>query len=244
MVDYKTLYKLTKTMTVLLVEDYQPLRKEMAEILEDLVKTVTCAEDGQEAFSFYLDAQKEDRGYDLIISDIQMPNMNGVEFSKKVREINEKQAIVILSAYADKEYLIELINLGISKFISKPIDYDELLSILYKESKNLESTTEKEISPVEINFAKEYIWNSDTRILTYQDTLIELTKHELLLLEFFISKQGYICSNDDIVEKFYEHNIEMSDRNVRNLIFKLRKKIPEECIQSVYGLGYKFTHVA
>jgi len=227
-------------MTVLLVEDYQPLRNEMAEILEDLVQSVTCAEDGEDALSFYLDAQREGKRYDLIISDIQMPKMNGVEFAQKVREINADQTIVILSAYTDKEYLLELINIGISKFITKPIAYDKLLDVLYKESKNIDRDTLKETSSVEINFAESYTWNRDTRILTYQNTPVELTRHELLLLEFFISKEGYICSSDDIVEKFYEHRIEMSERNVRNLVFKLRKKIPEECIQNVYGLGYKF----
>ena len=229
-------------MTILLVEDHKPLRKEMAEILEDLVKTVTCASDGKEALSFYLDAQKENKKYDLIISDIQMPHMNGVEFAKKIREINDNQVIYILSAYTDKEYLLELINIHIAKFITKPIDYDELFSILYKESQKIDAMqTEKSLS-VHIEFAKEYVWNTDTRILTYQEKVIELTKHELLLLQFFISKQGYICSNDDIVNKFYEYDIALSERNVRNLIFKLRKKIPEESIQSVYGLGYKFTY--
>jgi len=242
MVDYKTLYTLTKTMTVLLVEDYEPLRKEMAEVLEDLVQVVTCAPDGKEALSFYLDAQKENKHYDLIISDIQMPKMNGVEFAKKVREINETQVIYILSAYTDKEYLLELINIGIAKFITKPIDYDELFSILYKESQNIDTTSAKDTSSTFIEFAKDYVWNSDTRILTYQDNLIELTKHELLLLEFFISKQGYICNANDIAENFYAHNIEISERNVRNLVFKLRKKIPQECVQSIYGLGYKFTY--
>lgn len=229
-------------MTVLLVEDYEPLRKEMAEVLEDLVQTVTCASDGKEALSFYLDAQKENKRYDLIISDIQMTQMNGVEFAKKVREINETQVIYILSAYTDKEYLLELINIGIAKFITKPIDYDELFSILHKESQKIDTTSTKDTSSILIEFAKDYIWNSDTRILTYQDNFIELTKHELLLLEFFISKQGYICSANDIAERFYTYDIEMSERNVRNLVFKLRKKIPQECVQSIYGLGYKFTY--
>ena len=241
MVDYKTLYTLTKTMTVLLVEDYEPLRKEMAEVLEDLVQTVTCASDGKEALSLYLDAEKENKRYDIIISDIQMPHMNGVEFVKKIRETNDKQVIYILSAYTDKAYLLELINIHIAKFITKPIDYDELFSILYKESQKVELSQTDKVPSVHIEFAKEYVWNTDTRILTYQEKVIELTRHELLLLEFFISKQGYICSNDDIVNKFYEYGIELSERNVRNLIFKLRKKIPDESIQSVYGLGYKFT---
>ncbi len=241
MVDYKTLYTLTKTMTVLLVEDYEPLRKEMAEVLEDLVKTVTCASDGKEALSLYLDAQKENKRYDIIISDIQMPHMNGVEFAKKIREINDKQVIYILSAYTDKEYLLELINIHIAKFITKPVNYDELFSLLYKESQKIDLNKTEKASSVHIEFAKDYVWNTDTRILTYKGKVIELTKHELLLLQFFIEKQGYICSSDDIVNRFYEYGIELSERNVRNLIFKLRKKIPDESIQSVYGLGYKFT---
>ncbi len=241
MVDYKILYTLTKTMTILLVEDCEPLRKEMAEVLEELVKTVICVSDGKEALSFYLDAQKENKKYDIIISDIQMPHMNGVEFAKKIREINEKQVIYILSAYTDKEYLLELININIAKFITKPIDYDELFSILYKESQKIDLSQTDQSSSVQIEFAKDYIWNTDTRILTYGDNVVELTKYELLVLQFFIEKQGYICSSDDIVNKFYEYDIELSERNVRNLIFKLRKKIPEECIQNVYGLGYKFT---
>jgi len=240
MADSKTLYKLTKAMTVLLVEDNPSLRNEMSEILEDLVKSVTSAEDGKEALSFYKDAQSKGKSYDLIISDIQMPNMNGVEFAKKVREIDENQTIVILSAYTDKEYLLELINIGILKFITKPVAYDELLAVLYKEGKNIDKIADKVTSTAEINLSESYTWNRDTYILTHENKPIALTRHELLLLEFFISKEGYICSNDDIVEQFYEHRIEISERNVRNLVFKLRKKIPEECIENVYGLGYKF----
>jgi len=242
MVDYKRLYTLTNKMSVLLVEDYELLRNEMAEVLEDLVQTVTCASDGREALLFYKDALEKNKHYDVIISDIQMPKMNGVEFAKKVREINDSQVIYVLSAYTDKEYLLELINIGIAKFITKPIDYDELFSILYKEGQKIDTTSAKDTTSMLIEFAKDYVWNADTRILTYKGNFVELTKHELLLLEFFISKQGYICSANDIAENFYDHNIEMSERNVRNLVFKLRKKIDQECIQNIYGLGYKFTY--
>ena len=242
MVDYKTLYGFTKNLTVLLVEDHDSLRKEMAEVLEDLVQTVTCASDGEEALSLYMDAQKENREYDIVISDIQMPRINGVVLAKKIRQINETQIIYILSAYTDKEYLLELININIAKFITKPIDYNVLFSLLCKEGRQRELMQSNKPPSVYIEFAKEYIWNRDTSTLTHRGKVVELTKHELLVLQFFIQKEGYICSCNDIANIFHEYDTELSEHNVRNLIFKLRKKIPKECIQSVYGLGYKFTY--
>ncbi len=240
MVDYKKLYALTQKMRILLVEDYAPLRQELMEALEDLVHTVTGASDGKEAFALYMKAHQENNSYDMVISDIQMPHMDGVQLTKKIREVDENQVIYILSAYTDKVYLLDLINLHIAKFITKPIDYDTLLSILYHEGQKLETSNVKSVSDA-IEFAQGYVWNRQTHILTYQGTVVELTKHEIVALEFFVEKEGYICSSDDIVNIFYEQGIDISERNVRNLIFKLRRKIPEACIQNIYGLGYKFS---
>ena len=241
MIDYKALYAQTKTLSVLLVEDHKEVRHAMIEVLEDLFSLVIPAKDGVEAWEYYRHRHTENqKGFDLIISDIQMPNMDGITLSKKVREINEHQPILILSAYKDSEYLLELINIGVSKFITKPIDYDTFLSLLLEESKKIHLANPKnEVSNV-VHLAKEYYWHKDIRILKQNETIIELTKHELLLLEFFILKKEYLCSSQDIIETFYKHGIEISVRNIRNLIFKLRQKIPQECIQSVYGLGYKF----
>jgi len=135
MIDYRTLYEQTKTLSVLLVEDFEPLRQQMLEILEDLFKTVLVASDGKEALSLYQHAcENNSMAIDLVISDIQMPNMDGVVLTQKIRELNPEQAIIILSAHTDSKYLIELINMGISKFLTKPIEQEEFFDILYRES--------------------------------------------------------------------------------------------------------------
>ena len=237
MIDYKTLFHETKMLSVLLVEDFDTLRKEMSEILEDLFKKVSCASDGKEALMLY---EQNPDTFDLIISDIQMPHMDGVTLATKIREIDEQQPILILSAHTDSEYLLELINIGISKFITKPIDYDSLFFTLYEECKKIRLLQpKKEVLDV-ISLAEGYVWYTKIRVLKFNENIIELTKHELLLLEFFISRPEYICSSEEIIDIFYQHDIELSEKNIRNLVFKLRKKIPEQCIESVYGLGYKF----
>jgi DNA-binding response OmpR family regulator len=242
MIDYRTLYEKTKTLSVLLVEDFEPLRREMVEVLEDLFKAVLVASDGKEALALYQNAfENNPISIDLVISDIQMPNMDGVVLTQKIRELNPEQAIIILSAHTDSKYLIELINMGISKFLTKPIQEDELFDILYKESNKIH-TDKKDIEETLIlDLGDNYIWDTVVHVLKHNGMVIELTKHELHLMEFFILKQEHICTNQNIIDYFHSQDIEISDKNIRNLVFKLRRKIPEKCITSVYGLGYKFS---
>ena len=242
MIDYRTLHEQTKTLSVLLVEDFEPLRREMLEVLEDLFKTVISASDGKEALTLYKNAfDTNPEAIDLVISDIQMPNMDGVVLTRKIRELNANQPIIILSAYTDSTYLLELINMGISKFLTKPIQQNELFDILYRESVKRHTLRENNVEVVIIDMGEEYTWDTSTHVLKSNDISVELTKQELFLLRFFFNKVEHVCSSQNIIDYFYGQNIEISEKNIRNLVFKLRKKIPEKCIVNIYGLGYKFT---
>jgi DNA-binding response OmpR family regulator len=241
MIDYRTLYEKTKTLSVLLVEDFEPLRREMVEVLEDLFKAVLVASDGKEALALYQNAfENNPISIDLVISDIQMPNMDGVVLTQKIRELNPEQAIIILSAHTDSKYLIELINMGISKFLTKPIQQDELFDILYRESNKKDQFKKDDSEIIMIDMGENYTWDTVTHVLKYNDTSVELTKHELILLQFFFNKVEHVCSSQNIIDYFYSCNIDINEKNIRNLVFKLRKKIPEKCIVNIYGLGYKF----
>ena len=70
------------------------------------------------------------KGFDLVISDIEMPIMDGIALTAAIRKINETQKVLVLSAHTESDYLLKLLNLGIRKFILKPIDYDEFLETL------------------------------------------------------------------------------------------------------------------
>jgi len=241
-IDYGTLFLQTKNLSLLLVEDYEPLRNDMAEVLEDFFKTVRVASDGTEALKIYQEYQKTyPLGFDLVISDIQMPLMNGVELGKALRDINADQQIVILSAHTDSDYLLKLINLGIAQFITKPIKHEELLDTLYYVSKKITAAEPKNPDVLIVNLGENYLWDKEKLLLKQDDITIELTRHELLLMQLLVRNEEQVCTNDDIMQDFYANGVDINEKNIRNLVFKLRKKLPEKVIGSVYGMGYKFT---
>ena len=127
MVDLKKLQEFTKEMKVLYVEDDKLISVEIQEYLRRFFHTVDLAENGQEGLEFY---NKGD--YDLVISDINMPKMNGIEMSKAILQKNPNQAIIINSAYNEAEYLLGLFNAGIEYYVVKPVNVKQLTKIIYK----------------------------------------------------------------------------------------------------------------
>ncbi|MDA3908792.1 MAG: response regulator, partial [Sulfurimonas sp.] len=127
MVDLNKLKEYTQEMRVLYVEDDLTVQKEMAELLKRFFATVDLANDGKEG----LEAYKEGK-YHLIISDINMPNMNGIDMSKTILQEKPDQSIIIISAYSESEYLLELINSGIEYYVLKPVDVKQLIKVLFR----------------------------------------------------------------------------------------------------------------
>ena len=102
MVELKTMKLFTKTMSVLYVEDDINIQIEVKKYLERLFERVDSAQNGQLGLEMY-----QASNYDIVLSDISMPVMNGLEMSRKIREIDENQEIIIISAYASSEYFVE-----------------------------------------------------------------------------------------------------------------------------------------
>jgi len=243
--NYNTLYEKTKDLSLLLVEDYAPLRNDMAEVLEDLFKTVVVASNGLEALGLY-DKYKatHDKAFDIVMSDIEMPLMNGVELSEKLRERHEPQQIIILSAHTDSAYLLKLINLGIAQFINKPIQHERLLDILFYVSGRVDHEEETpSLSPI-VDLGEGIIWDKEKEVLLREHYPVALTRHEIILMKMLLDHVEQVCSNDAVLQHFYLLGIDLDERNIRNLIFKLRKKLPSRMIESIYGMGYKLLPVS
>ncbi len=242
MVGYKTLFSQTQDLSLLLVEDYEPLLNDMAEVLEDFFDIVTVASDGREALNLYQAYYAMyNKNYDLVLTDIQMPVMNGIELCEALRDIREEQEIIVLSANTDTAYLLKLINLGIAQFMTKPLNHEEMMDILYDVSKKINSTKLNFKNTDMLYLGENYIWDKKNIVLKQGRDKIQLTKHELLLMQLLVHKGEQICTSEDIMQYLYNYNIEISEKNIRNLVFKLRKKLPENVIRSIYGMGYKFT---
>mgnify|MGYP000556528768 CR=1 FL=1 len=123
----RELQELSKDIRLLYVEDEDALREIMITYLSKFFTSIDSAKDGEEGLELYNKNQ-----YDIIITDILMPNMNGIEMATAIKNINENQNIVIISAYSDTKDFIESIKLGIDGYVLKPIDFEQLNSMLFK----------------------------------------------------------------------------------------------------------------
>ena len=244
MVDDKRLYARTKDLSLLLVEDYEPLRNDMAEVLEDLFNTVVVASNGVEALGVYDEYRKEhQKPFDIVISDIGMPLMNGVDLCENLRKRDESQQIIILSAHTDSEYLLRLINLGIAQFIKKPIQHERLLDTLFFVSGKIRKEEKAIPENSTIDLGENTFWDKERDILIQNRYPVSLTKHEILLMQLLVRKREQVCTGNEIMQQFYLQGIDLSEKNIRNLVFKLRKKLPPAAIESIYGMGYKLIPV-
>jgi YesN/AraC family two-component response regulator len=121
------LLNITKEISLLYVEDDSELRSMHRELFCQFFKRVDSVSNGYEALKLY---QEED--YGLIITDINMPIMNGIEMIKKIQNIDPAQKIIVLSAYRELEYMDKMKSLNIKHFLTKPIDRERLFRDIYE----------------------------------------------------------------------------------------------------------------
>lgn len=250
MIDYVQLENYGRKITVLVVEDDAEIARELNFLLGDIFSTVNVAVDGVDALEKYNNYfNLNEKYYDLIISDIQMPNMNGIELIKNIYKTNSKQKVIVLSAHSESDYLIELINMGIFQFVSKPINYNTFLSLIYKVSKEIyESIYKSEPTKVSniIKLAENLVWNRELKHLILNDEICKLTKKELVLLDLLLRVPDKTYTNEEIMDILWKDSSENDPdiSNLKNIISRFRKKIPELDIENVYGFGYRITTIA
>jgi len=235
MTNEQRLLKYTESLTILLVDNQKELRENTLEVLQNFFKKVDPVSNGEIALEYYKNSY-----YDIVLTDIRMPELDGIELTKKIYEINPNQDIIIISSDTNANSLISLINLGVAQFIKKPINYLELLEALLKISKKLYfNKTNRRKSAATIPLGINYFYNREKKLLQNNEQIIPLTKFEILFLDLLTSKQGVIFSNEEIVDYYYYKKEEIDAQNIRKLVSKLRKKISKDSIESVYGVGYR-----
>ena len=123
--------ELREDLKVLFVEDSEMVRESTCDILGEFFTHIDIAINGKEGLQQYIDFYKDnDRFYDIVITDINMPKMNGIEMIEHIFEQNPKAHIIVMSAHDESKYLLKLINMGISNFILKPIDIMRFNSVI------------------------------------------------------------------------------------------------------------------
>ncbi len=131
MIDVKSLKEFTKILSVLYVEDETLLQESVKEYLQKIFKKVVCASNGEEGLSLYKKHLEDDEKFNIIITDIEMPFMNGLDMSKAIKDIDSRQEIIVVSAYTNIDYFLKSIKIGVGGYVIKPMDYSQLNEILY-----------------------------------------------------------------------------------------------------------------
>ncbi len=217
-----------KNLKVLFVEDEDLIREKTISSLKYIVNEVVEASNGEEALK-----KLESFTPDLIITDLEMPYMNGIEFIKNIRKKNSDVCIIVLTAYTSEKYLLELIDMHIEKYIVKPINFEKLIQAL-EDLKNsfYKSKTLKK------NLPEDYKYDWNQKILVHKDELIFLTKKEILFLELLFKNINTITSYEELQRVVWQDSI-MTDNALRSLVRNLRKKLPKDFIVNLSGIGYK-----
>lgn len=196
---------------------------------------VTLFRDGEVARNIF----EKTLNFDLIILDVMLPNVNGVELCRFIREKSEVP-ILFLSAKGTTKDRIEGLKAGGNDYLPKPFDLEELLLRVAILTKSTQLNEKETIGNHTVNFKTFVITDIET------NESIELSKKEIALLKLFFSKRGEVVSREEILDEIWGENQNPTSRTIDNYVLNLRKILEEnpknpQFIHSVRGVGYKLT---
>ncbi len=232
------LKNVSSKLSLLYIEDDHTLQNKTKGIFDNLFKVIDVANDGEGGVLQYETYFYENQiYYDIVVTDIRMPKLDGIGVVKKILSQNKDQKIIVTSAFGEKDDLIEFINLGISKFMQKPFTMDQLINTLYQVVDDLVDNEEDNI----IQLSGDLFWNKLLKELTYQDKVIKLSYNEIIILTAIINHPEKIFSQFDLYNLIMvEGEVrDFSQDSLKSIIKRLRQKLPYDVIQNIYAQGYR-----
>ena len=218
-------------MKILVVEDERDLNRIITKHLKKNNYSVDSCFDGQEALNFISYSE-----YDLIITDIMMPNVDGYEFIDKLRANKNNTPVIMLTAKDTLKDKIVGLDSGADDYIVKPFEFDELLArirVLMRRNYGL-ATNIIQIEEVTLDLAKKQV--------TKSGEIIDLTGKEYEVLEYLMKNKGSILSRDQILNHVWDYEYEGASNIVDVIIKNIRKKLDRgegnTIIYTKRGLGY------
>lgn len=220
----------TKNLNVLYVEDSFTIQQQTMKMLSSFFKNIELANNGKIALEVF-----EKYDFDLIITDIKMPLLDGIGFIETIRNSDKKIPIIVLSAHDDKDYFLKSINAGIDGYILKPYTLEQIIQTLSNIVEKYDFTVKIKNT---IKLKNEFIWNKDTKQLSKDNKTIKLSRLEQKIFDFFISSPQSASKSYSEIEYYMFDNCEDNTKKLKNLINRLRLKLNYDLFETVYSYGY------
>ncbi|ODT81676.1 MAG: DNA-binding response regulator [Pelagibacterium sp. SCN 64-44] len=215
-------------MRILVVEDDANLNRQLKDALTEAGYAVDVAYDGEEGH-FLGDTEP----YDAIILDIGLPQMDGLSVLEEWRRAGRTTPVLLLTArdrWSDK---VQGIDAGADDYVAKPFHMEEVLARVRALVRRAAGHASNEIvaGPVRLD--------ARSGRVTVDGQAIKLTSHELRLLSYLMHHKGKVISRTELTEHLYDQDFDRDSNTIEVFVGRLRKKLPDDCIQTVRGLGYQ-----
>ncbi|KQX41950.1 two-component system response regulator [Devosia sp. Root436] len=215
-------------MRILVVEDDINLNRQLKEALTEAGYAVDVAFDGEEGH-FLGDTEP----YDAIVLDIGLPQMDGLSVLEEWRRAGKTTPVLLLTArdrWSDK---VQGIDAGADDYVAKPFHMEEVLARIRALVRRAAGLASNEIVAGAVRL------DARSGKVTVDGQSVKLTSHELRLLSYLMHHKGKVISRTELTEHLYDQDFDRDSNTIEVFVGRLRKKLPEDCIQTVRGLGYQ-----
>lgn len=220
-------------MKILLIEDEEELSGIISRGLRKCSYVVDAAYDGEEALAFY-----HVNTYDVIILDLNLPKIDGLEVLRRIREKDNKTKILVLSARSAVEDRVQGLDIGANDYMIKPFDFLELEARIRALSRiaYIQQGNELDCDGLRLNMA--------TKAVSFNESKIALTKKEYAILEYMMLHKGRVISTEQLLNHAWDSDADLFPDTLKYHISSIKKKLAQsgcnqDILQNVRGMGYK-----
>lgn len=219
-----------KNMNVLYVEDDSLVAIQTLKLLEHFFNTVTLCDNAEEALELF-----SSNLVHLVITDIELPRMSGLQLCEEIRKSNQQIPIFITTIYDDKEKLQQAVKLNLVDYLIKPVSIPSIQKTLLE---SLRRIIQSNMLMVHINDEIGYNPLLGQIEVSGVEMAVPLSQKEIKLLNLLLQYKNQIVTRETIEQVLYSDTI-LSDSGYKSLIFRLRKKIGKDAITSLSGAGIR-----
>lgn len=219
-------------MRILVVEDEHKIANSIKRGFEQETWATDVAYDGEEGYNL---ASSED--YDVIVLDLMLPKLSGMEICKKLRAEEIHTPILMLTARGELADKVGGLNSGADDYLVKPFAFEELLARVKALSRRPRETKNEELK------TKNLTLNINTFDVKVDGKSLELSRKEFALLEYLMRNAGRVVSKENIIAHVWDYESDILPNTVEVFIGYLRDKIGKDAIKTIRGFGYKVENV-